>query len=181
MVLLQSLERMEDMSNGHPSRRPVWLIARCNGGLVEVGTITSGGRRETLPIFGFEEEAELFLRFELLGEGWRARRTSVGDLVSVLRGPCAEVEQIALDPPPEIVGGGMLDLVSLRREDFLHNLSAGDTPKPRRSSKTARGRAARRHRTANDRSSRRRGRTAYTRYVRERCPDPHAAPGPPCH
>src|SRR4051794_4352023 len=96
-----------------PSRGPIWLIAKCCNGLMEVCTITSDGRRETLPIFGIKEEAEVFLWFEPLGEDWQARRTSIGELVSILRGPCAEVKWVALDPPPRIVSSELVNLVSL--------------------------------------------------------------------
>ena len=41
---------------------------------MEVFAVQRNGGR-ILPVFGFEEEAELFLRLGTLGDGWRARET----------------------------------------------------------------------------------------------------------
>jgi hypothetical protein len=107
-------------------RRPRWwLIAKTENGRVEFLTTTArdedGG--ETLPVFGHEEEAEMFLHLGGYGEdGWRARESSSGEIVSVLCGPCSGVEGVALDPLPGMVADGTLGLVRLRRESFLGRL-----------------------------------------------------------
>ena len=56
--------------------------------------------------------------------GWRARESSAGELVSVLCGPCAGVEKVALDPSPEMVVEGTVRLVSLLRECFMNLIIA---------------------------------------------------------
>jgi hypothetical protein len=89
---------------------------------MEVLTMNSGVAGETLPVFSFEEEAELFLRLEVPGTSWRVRESTAGELISILYGSCASVEKVALDPPPEIAGKAVLDLVSLSRKDFLRTL-----------------------------------------------------------
>ena len=72
---------------------------------------TSG--RHMLSVFSFKEEAEVFLHLKGAGEGWQTKETTHGDLVSVLYGPCRYVEQVSLDPLPEV-----LEPVGLTREAF---------------------------------------------------------------
>src|SRR5918995_5095278 len=105
-------------------RRPRWwLIAKTENGRVEFLTTMAqnedGG--ETLPVFGYEEEAEMFLHLGGYGDdGWSARESSIGEIVSVLLGPCSGVEGVSLDPlPGEMVPDGTLCLVWLGRERFL--------------------------------------------------------------
>ena len=61
------------------------------------------GVERVLPVFSFEEEANLFLRLGSYEGHWRARERCAVDLVSVLRGPCADVKSVALDPLPEML------------------------------------------------------------------------------
>jgi hypothetical protein len=76
-----------------------------------------------LPVFGYEEEAEMFLHLGGYGDGgWSARESSSGEIVSVLCGPCSGAESVALDPLPGIVANGTLSLVWLGRERFLKEL-----------------------------------------------------------
>ena len=104
-------------------RRPRWwLIAKIEDGGVEFLTTTTrdedGG--ETLPVFGYEEEAEMFLHMGGCGDhGWSARESSSGEIVSVLCGPCSGAEGVALDPLPVMVADGTLCLDWLGRERFL--------------------------------------------------------------
>jgi hypothetical protein len=93
--------------------RPLWLIAeqRCNG--LEVFTIGT----DVLPVFSFEEEAQMFLGLGHAIDGWQVRETTYGELISVLYGPCREVEHVALDPVP-----GLVELVSLDRRAFIRAL-----------------------------------------------------------
>ena len=97
--------------------KPLWLIVRqgCSG--IEVFTIG-----DHLPVFSFRDEAEVFLHFEGTGDGWHARETSCGELVSVLYGLCREVEHISLDPLPKIA-----ELMSLSRKAFVEALLGSDT------------------------------------------------------
>jgi len=44
----------------------------------------------TLPVFGLEEEAGMFLWLETAGEGWRVAQISEADLAALLRDACAE-------------------------------------------------------------------------------------------
>ncbi len=78
-----------------------------------------------LLVFSFEEETEMFLRLGGYDGGdWLARESSVGELVSVLCGPCKDVEGVALDPLPEMLKDGTIGLVGVGRRRFLGRLMA---------------------------------------------------------
>lgn len=135
-----------------------WRNAR-----VEVLSLeTADGRM--LPVFGSEDSAARFARAwpadaavtELVGETpvgdeisaeevggrWRPRGTGVGELVSLLSGsafsaaPCAGVERVVLDPPPELARSmrhGLTEarvgeLVSMSRGCFLERLMGRGRP-----------------------------------------------------
>ena len=111
-------------TEGTRRRSRWWLIAKTENGRVEFLTMArdevSG---EILPVFGYEEEAEMFLHLGGYGDSWSARESSSGEVVSVLCGPCSGAEGVALDPPlPGMVADGTLRLVWLRRENFLARL-----------------------------------------------------------
>jgi hypothetical protein len=104
------------------SNPPYWLIARDASKHVEVFTTHHRGGEALLPVFSSREEAQQFAEKELVKGGWHARPTGVGELVSVLYGPCRKVESVALDPPWETLTERTLDLVSLSREAFVDSL-----------------------------------------------------------
>jgi hypothetical protein len=102
-----------------------WLIAKTENGRVEFLTTTARDEdgAETLPVFGYEEEAEMFLHLGgYSDDGWSTKESSIGEIVSVLCGPCSGVEGVSLDPLPGIMGEGTLCLVWLGRERFLDQL-----------------------------------------------------------
>jgi len=79
---------------------------------------------KTLPIFSHQEEAQMFLRLSRgVGEGWRVSESGAGELVSVLYGLCREVEEVALDPLPEMVAERTVGLVSLDRGCFIERIT----------------------------------------------------------
>ncbi len=81
---------------------------------------------EALTVFSFAEEAAMFLALERLApDGWRVRESCAGELASLLCGPCAGVEGVALDPSPEIVVDRALTLVCMGRKAFLDRLLSG--------------------------------------------------------
>ena|SRR5215217_6389957 len=53
---------------------------------------------EVLPVFSSEETARRFLMSCGHEEEWRIRECSAGELISLLLGPCANVERVFLDP-----------------------------------------------------------------------------------
>jgi hypothetical protein len=83
--------------------------------LESLTTEFTDGRRAP-NIFSFEEGARLYLRFGTRG-GWRVR--GIEDLVSVLSGPCREVELVALDPLPQREAGAVNRLLCVDRKRFV--------------------------------------------------------------
>lgn len=100
------------------SSRSLWLIVKHRYSGLEI--FTSG--RDMLPVFSFREEAEVFLLLRDAGDGWQTKETTYGELVSVLSGPCRDVEHVSLDPLPELV-----EPVGLSREAFVEALLTSDT------------------------------------------------------
>lgn len=101
-----------------------WVISRCDGGGTEVLTVSRDGTH-ALPVFGHQEEAELFLWSAEPGEGWRVRESRCGELLSVLYGPCSTVDRVALDPLPESWTRSVFDLFCVGRKDFVRTLLDG--------------------------------------------------------
>jgi hypothetical protein len=97
--------------------------------------------REELPVFSFEDEAQMFLELGAPGGGWRVRVTTAGELTSVLCSLCANVDRVVLDPVP-LPGPlieGLNGLLSMEREAFM-----GSLLNPRRFRSPASGRVVRR-------------------------------------
>lgn len=67
---------------------------------MEALTTLANGREGVLPVFGFGEEAQMFIDLTALEDGWRARRTSAAEIVSLLYEPRSGVTGVALDPVP---------------------------------------------------------------------------------
>ncbi len=109
-----------------PGRRPYrtwWLLAKSERCEMEVLTVNGNGDR-TLPAFSGEGEAEMFLSLarEAFEQGWQVRETSDGELVSLLSGPYAGVQSVALDPSPEMAQAGTIGLVSVGRNRFVRQV-----------------------------------------------------------
>lgn len=99
-----------------------WLISR-DGGDGRDEILTVGG---ALALFGFEEEADMFLWFGRPGDGWRVREYGGADLAALLGGPLAGVERVALDPLPEKPVGTHGQAV-LDRRCLLERLAGRDS------------------------------------------------------
>src|SRR5215204_734443 len=102
-----------------------WVIAKDGFGQLEVLTVDLDGTGEALPVFSFEEEAEMFLWLQRTEDGQEeVRETTPGQLVSILYGPCADVGRVMLDPLPEI-GTSMqfsLLVLGMDRNDFVERV-----------------------------------------------------------
>ena len=99
-----------------------WLVAKDGACPMEILTVDYGDD-EALPVFSHEEEAELFLCLGEIGDGWRVRESSAGEIVSLLFGPCAGVGSVTLDPSPLMVSE-MMALVRVGRDRFLDLITA---------------------------------------------------------
>jgi hypothetical protein len=105
-----------------------WVIAKDpkdaedGFGQPEVLTVDLDGTGEALPIFSFEEEAEMFLWLQTTEDGREVRETTPGQLVSILYGPCAHVGRVMLDPLPEIGASMQISLLGMDRNDFVESV-----------------------------------------------------------
>jgi hypothetical protein len=101
--------------------RPFWLIAEYGTGRIEVLRTTLASGEEVLAAFSFEEEARVFLEFGALDGGWRVRVMTVGELISVLYGPCAAVGRVVLNPLPGLFIEALTDLAGMGRDAFMES------------------------------------------------------------
>jgi hypothetical protein len=125
----------EQASGGASGRHPAsvyWLITRNKTARLAFFALSLTDGEKVLPVFSSEEEAEMFLsRLGQVGfDGWQARQSTAGELISVLYGPRADVKGVALDPSPEMLVERTVGLVSLSREHFadLLVLRGGEWP-----------------------------------------------------
>ena len=110
------------------ARLSYWLITKHIVNRMDIFTTQLCGDRKALVVFSFEEEAEMFLDLAASEDGWSVRKTSVGELVSILYGSCSDTKKIVLDPVPEIGGESLADLLSMHRNDFLRFLLGEEVP-----------------------------------------------------
>jgi hypothetical protein len=91
-------------------------------GQLDLLTVDLDGTEEALPVFSFEEEAEMFLWLQTTEDGREVRETTPGQLVSILYGPCADVGRVMLDPLPEIGARMQTSLLGMDRNDFVESV-----------------------------------------------------------
>ncbi len=105
-----------------------WMISREGAGGVEPLTLGYPGRR-ALALFGFAEEAELYLRLAgIESDGWEVRESGPGEVASMLFGPCAGVKLVALDPLPGMAPDVEPGSVCTEKSRLLARLLGAGTP-----------------------------------------------------
>ena len=112
------LQPLKGSSRALGRRNSYWLIAKRRRGSVDVWTMGLADGRSVLPVFSFEEEADLFLRLGVQGS-WQVRRAEAGELVSLLYGPCRGVELVALGPVSDVEADVVNRCVSMGRKRFV--------------------------------------------------------------
>jgi hypothetical protein len=112
--------------NAAVRRTPYWLLVKRRRGRLEVLMTSLADGRRVLPVFSFEEEANLYLRRGIRGS-WQVRQTEGGELLSLLYCLCNMVELVALDPMSAVETDVMDRLVSLERERFMDVLLRRET------------------------------------------------------
>jgi len=129
-----------ETADGVPRRvgtQRYWVIAKDakdakdGFGQPDLLTVDLDGTGEALPVFSFEEEAEMFLWLQTTEDGREVRETTPGQLVSILYGPCADVGRVMLDPLPEIGVRMQISLLGMDRNDFVESVMGArslDTP-----------------------------------------------------
>jgi len=137
-----SARKGTETARGVPRRagtQRYWVIAKDGFGRPDLLTVDLEGAEQALPVFSFEEEAEMFLWLQTTEDGREVRETTPGQLVSILYGPCADVGRVMLDPLPEIGARMQISLLGMDRNDFVESVMRArglDTPH-KRSSRTA--------------------------------------------
>jgi hypothetical protein len=102
-----------------------WVIAKdAKDGFSQPDLLTVDleGAGEALPVFSFEEEAEMFLWLQTTEDGREVKEITPGQLVSILYGPCADVGRVMLDPLPEIGASMQIRLLGMDRRDFVESV-----------------------------------------------------------
>ena len=91
------------LKTGIPERSPAplhYVVVRHGEKELEVLRIRLEGKGEVLPVFSAAWAARGYLFAEALGGGWYVKTCTPDELVSLLVGPCAGVEWVALDTRP---------------------------------------------------------------------------------
>lgn len=111
-----------------------WLIAKAEAGRLSLMTIDLPAGEQALPVFGFVDEARMFLDLGEPRGDWRVRTTTTEEIVSMLLGPYADVSQVLLDPVPDV--GVSASPAGMEREVFVEWLLDRRIPQefPRRKS-----------------------------------------------
>ena len=120
-----STRKGTETAGGVPRRagtQRYWVIAKDGFGKPDLLTVDLDDAGEALPIFSFEEEAEMFLWLQTTEDGREVRETTPGQLVSILYGPCADVGRVMLDPLPEIGVRMQISLLGMDRHDFVESV-----------------------------------------------------------
>jgi hypothetical protein len=95
-----------------------WMVLEGSPQALPLTVFLSDGTTEALALFSGEEEARIFCHFCEKGASANIRQTTAGEVISLLYCPWCAAKHVALDPFPEILGGRLLELLTLDREDF---------------------------------------------------------------
>jgi hypothetical protein len=113
------------LTTGVPERSPAplhYVVVRHGDEGSEVLRIPLEAKGRVLPVFAAGWAARGYLFAEAPGGGWYVRACTPGELVSLIVGPCAGVELVALDPRPAPRSGGEAATV-MPWENFVDYLS----------------------------------------------------------
>ncbi|MBX6764604.1 MAG: hypothetical protein K6T51_12375 [Rubrobacteraceae bacterium] len=97
-----------------------WLVVNEEGDVMRPLTLDASGK-EALPVFSFEEEAEMFLWRAGLEDGWHTRESGAEEL-RVLLQEGDGIGLVALDPLPEMISTSTVELVCVSAERFVERL-----------------------------------------------------------
>ena len=95
--------KRRELATGVPERSPApshYVVAKDGDEGLEVLRVPLRGNGEALPVFSAGWAARRYLFAEALGGRWYVKTCTPDELVSLLVGPCAGVEWVALDSRP---------------------------------------------------------------------------------
>jgi predicted DCC family thiol-disulfide oxidoreductase YuxK len=108
------------LRRGSSPRQAFWVAFAGAHLLTRPLTVSIEKGKEALAVFSHREEAEMFLWwFETAGRVWQAREIPLREVVLMLYGPYRRVHAVVLDPLPQMLTDGTLDLVALERRRFV--------------------------------------------------------------
>jgi hypothetical protein len=99
---------------GVPERKSAplhYVVVKDGDKGLEVLRVPLRGNGEALPVFSAGWAARGYLFAEAPGGGWYVKTCTPDELVSLLVGPCAGVERVALDPRPGRSGGEVANVM----------------------------------------------------------------------
>lgn len=97
-----------------------YVIGRHEEGRLELFRVSlQEGDKKALPVFSLQEPARRFLQHGNLESEWYVRESGNGELVSLLLGPCADVQWILPNPLPEPFAAEDALLNLMDRENFV--------------------------------------------------------------
>jgi hypothetical protein len=99
-----------------------YVVVRDGDKGLEVLRVPLRGSGEALPVFSAGWAAGGYLFAEAPGGGWYVKTCTPNELLSLLVGPCAGVEWVALDPKPGRSGGEVANVMPW--ENFVDYLLA---------------------------------------------------------
>ena len=106
-----------------PRVRTFWVVLDGGAPACPLCVVLPDGR-EALALFSGEEEARMFCRLsEEGGAEPRLRRTSTGEVLSLLYCHLRPSGRVALDPLPELLGSGLMGLITIGRERFARGFA----------------------------------------------------------
>ena len=118
-------EQRGGLATSVPERRPArvhYVVTRDGEKGLEVLRVLLERKGGVLPVFSAGWVARGYLFAEAPGGGWYVRACTPGELDSLIVGPCAGVELVALDPRPGPRSGGEAATV-MPWENFVDYLS----------------------------------------------------------
>jgi hypothetical protein len=101
-----------------------WVVLEGGTWAVPFTVLLPWGKK-AIALFSAKEEAMMFCHLSKQGAKGSVRQTTAGGVLSLLYGPWAVAGHVALDPLPEILGGGLLGLLTLGREHFAQSFAGG--------------------------------------------------------
>jgi hypothetical protein len=108
-----------------PARHPVllqYVLAREGNKRPVLFSLPLGFDEEALVVFSSGRAAHSFALANALGQEWRTKICSAGELASWLLGPYMGTEWVLLDPLPKYLAAGDTSTNLTRWEDFLDYL-----------------------------------------------------------
>lgn len=119
--MAEAVKRYPGRGAAGSAKRPTllhYVLAWHGGNSLELLHVTLKSGKEALPVFSSRRAAQSFLFSNTLRQGWYARESYAGELVSLLCGLYAGIDWVQLDPLAAEDSPANL----MRREDFVDYL-----------------------------------------------------------